>query len=388
VETAGSQVVGSITQLLSKWTPATLLGSGKVEEIGHIAQDCGAQYVVVDHHLTGIQTRNLEKLWDPIKVYDRSQVIINIFSQRARSFEGKLQVELAQYLDQLPRMVDAWMGSLSRQGGGGGGGSQTKGPGETALEMDRRTIRTRIATVRKKLKEVEKNRSQHRAARKKNRIPSFALIGYTNSGKSTLMNTLTQAEVLAQDLLFATLDPTTRKAFLADGVHCVITDTVGFINKLPHHLIDAFKATLEESASADVLVHVVDLANPEMSQQVEVVDRLIEEFGWGNKPIIHAYNKVDIAPLKNRFKVNTEPRVFVSAQTGEGVEDLKTIMLETLRQLTIDMELFFPLEKQHMIYELQKDVTSLTKEQSSGGTLCKVEIIPAMVNKWQSYRVR
>jgi GTPase len=382
--TAGWDVVGSITQLLSKWTPATLIGSGKVEEIGHIAQDCGAQFVIIDHHLTGVQSRNLEELWKPARVLDRAQVIIEIFAQRARSYEGKLQVELAQLLDQLPRQVGAWLGSLSRQGAGIG----TKGLGEKAIELDRRQIKRRVDIIRRKLKDVQRSREQHRNSRQKNQVPSFALIGYTNAGKSSLMNALTRSEVFAEDQLFATLDPTTRKVFLDDSTHAVLTDTVGFINKLPTHLIEAFKATLEESASSDILLHVIDLSNPQMEKQVQVVNDLIKEFGWDNKPLIHVYNKIDVAPIQNRFRVKATPRVFVSAAQGDGLDDLKSLMLETLQKLTIPMELFFPLEKKHLVYELQRDCTSLNKEESQLGLICKVQIIPALANKWQDYRVR
>lgn len=381
--TAGWEVVGSITQLLSKWTPSTLIGAGKVEEIGHIAEECQAQFIIIDHHLTGVQTRNLEELWKPARVLDRSQIIIEIFAQRARSYEGKLQVELAQLLDQLPRQVGAWLGSLSRQGAGIG----TRGVGEKAIELDRRQIRKRVDGIRKKLKDVQKNRKQHRNARERNQIPSFALIGYTNAGKSSLMNVLTHAEVYAQDQLFATLDPTTRKIYLNESTHAVLTDTVGFINKLPHNLIDAFKATLEESAASDVLLHVIDLSNPQMEKQIAVVNELIDDFGWSNKPLIHVFNKMDTAPIQNRFRVKETPRVFTSAHLGDGLGELKSIMLDTLNQLTVTVELFFPMEKKHLIYELQRDATSLIKEESQLGCLCKAQMIPAMVNRWDNYRL-
>ncbi len=381
--TAGWEVVGSITQLLSKWTPATLIGSGKVEEIGHIAQECEAEFIIIDHHLTGVQTRNLEEFWKPARVLDRSQIIIEIFAQRARSYEGKLQVELAQLLDQMPRQVGAWLGSLSRQGGGLG----AKGGGEKAIELDRRQIRRRVDIIKRKLKDVQRSRKQHRSAREKNQIPSFALIGYTNAGKSSLMNALTQADVFAEDQLFATLDPTTRKVFLDESTHAVLTDTVGFINKLPHNLIEAFKATLEESASSDILIHVIDLSNPQMEKQIDVVNQLIIDFGWDQKPIIHVFNKIDTAPIQNRFRVKLSPRIFTSAYTGDGINELKILMLETLKSLTVPVELFFPLDKKHLVYDLQRDATSIYKEESQLGLICKAQMIPALVNKWQAYRV-
>jgi GTPase len=359
------------------------LGSGKVEEIGHIAQECQAQFVIVDHPLTGVQTRNLEELWKPARVLDRNQIIIEIFAQRARSYEGKLQVELAQLLDQLPRQVGAWLGSLSRQAGGIG----AKGSGEKAIELDRRQIHKRIDIIKKKLKDVQKTRKQHRSSREKNQVPSFALIGYTNAGKSSLMNALTQSDVYAEDQLFATLDPTTRKIYLDEGTHSVITDTVGFINKLPHNLIEAFKATLEESAASDILLHVIDLANPRMEKQIEVVNDLIKEFGWQNKPLIHVFNKIDTAPIQNRFRIKQTPRVLTSAHNGDGLNELKTMMLQTLAQLTVPIELFFPIEKKHLIYELQKDATSMYKEESQLGIICKANLVPGLINKWLEYQV-
>ena len=330
-----------------------------------------------------MQTRNLEEHWKPARVLDRSQIIIEIFAQRARSYEGKLQVELAQLLDQLPRQVGAWLGSLSRQGAGAG----ARGGGEKAIEVDRRHIRKRVDLIKKKLKDVQKNRKQHRSSREKNQIPSFALIGYTNAGKSSLMNSLTQADVYTEDQLFATLDPTTRKVFIDENTQAVVTDTVGFINKLPHNLIEAFKATLEESASSDILLHVIDLSNPQMEKQMDVVNDLIEDFGWQDKPLVHVFNKMDSAPIQNRFRVQQTPRVFTSAHTGEGLSELRSIMLETLNKLTITVELFFPLEKKHLFYELQKDATTVHKEDSQLGTICKAQMIPGLVKKWEDYQV-
>jgi GTP-binding protein HflX len=299
---AGADVVGSAAQVLEKYNSATLLGSGKVKEIRELAQETEASLVVVDHQLTGVQSRNLEEAFE-LPVLDRAQLILDIFAQRASTFEGKLQVELAQLLDLMPRQVGAWLGSLSRQGGGIG----TRGPGETALEVDRRRIRERVKHIKSKLENVRKSRSQHRSLRKKTKVPSFALIGYTNAGKSTLINRLTDSDVMAKDQLFATLDPTTRKLHLPELGPAVITDTVGFIRKLPTHLIEAFKATLEESAEADVLLHVIDLSNPTMRQQMQTVEGLITEFGWDHKPTIYVFNKADQADYQQRFQISETP---------------------------------------------------------------------------------
>ena len=375
-------MVGSITQTLPQYNPATLMGAGKVEEVMELVVDSQASVVIVDHLLSGVQTRNLEKEWK-VRVLDRNQIILDIFALRAQTYEGKLQVELAQMLDQLPRMVDAWMGSLSRQGGGIG----TRGPGETALEMDRRRIRDRVKLIKKQLDTVRANRSQHRASRKRNKVPSFALIGYTNTGKSTLLNKLTHSQVLAQDQLFATLDPTTRKVHLPEGPPAVLTDTVGFIRKLPPQLIEAFKATLEESAEADVLIHVVDLSNPQMQTQMDVVDHLIKEFGWDDKPVITVFNKIDQAPFERQFQVKAFPRVFVSAMTGEGIERLKKLMVEAVQALHQEVELFFPKSEEHRIFELGRETQITRKESATAGTICAAHMTPSLLSRWREYLV-
>jgi GTP-binding protein HflX len=379
---SGGEVVGSLTQVLAQYSPATLMGSGKVEEVKELVKEAGASVVVIDHQLSGIQCRNLEQELG-VRVLDRNQIILDIFAMRAQTYEGKLQVELAQMLDQLPRMVDAWMGSLSRQGGGIG----TRGPGETALEMDRRRIRDRVKLIRKQLDNVRSNRSQHRASRKRNKVPSFALIGYTNSGKSTLLNTLTHSQVLVKDQLFATLDPTTRKVHLPEGPGAVLTDTVGFLRKLPPQLIEAFKATLEESAEADVLIHVVDLSSPQMQTQVEVVDQLIKEFGWDSKPLITVFNKVDKAPFERQFQVKAFPRVFVSALTGEGIDRLKRIMIEQIQSLHQEVELFFPKAEEYRIFDLGRETQITRKESASSGTICAAYMTPTLLNRWKEYLV-
>lgn len=380
VNAAGGEVIGSLVQILPQWNPATLIGTGKVEEIKEMVASTEAQLVVVDHQLSGVQARNLETAIG-CRVIDRNQLILDIFAQRAQTFEGKLQVELAQLLDQLPRMVDAWMGSHSRLGGGIG----TRGPGESALENDRRRIREKVVQVKKKLETVHKNRAQHRQSRRRHEIPSFALIGYTNSGKSSLLNRLTGSQVLSKNQVFATLDPTTRKVFLADGPPAVVTDTVGFIRKLPTQLIEAFKATLEESAEADVLLHVIDLSSPNMIRQVEVVDELIAEFGWENKKIIHVYNKVDAAPLERQFQVKHYPRVFVSALTGQGIEQLKRMMTDMIGEIQEDVELFFPRVEEYKIYDLSRDTKIVRKEAGTEGTVCYAQMTPALMNRWRDY---
>lgn len=383
VVAAGGEIVGSTVQVLPQWNPGTLIGSGKVSEIKDMVTESGAGLVVVDHQLSGIQSRNLKEQIG-CHILDRSQLILDIFAQRARTYEGKLQVELAQLLDQMPRMIGAWNESLSRLGGGIG----TRGPGETALENDRRRIREKISLIKKKLEEVSQHRAQHRQSRKRNEIPSFALIGYTNSGKSSLLNRLTGAQVLAKNMVFATLDPTTRKVFLDEGPPAVVTDTVGFIRKLPTQLIEAFKATLEESAEADILLHVVDLSSPNMERQVEVVEGLIKEFKWEDKKIIHIFNKCDLAPIEKQFRIKQFPRVFVSALTGQGLDQLKKMMADSINEMQSQVELYFDRANEYKLYDLGREAKILRKEAATEGTICVAMMTPTLMNKWKEYLVR
>lgn len=383
VSAAGGEVIGSTVQVLPSFNPGTLIGSGKVQEVKEMVIESGAQVVVIDHQLSGIQTRNLQ---EEIKarIIDRSQLILDIFAQRARTYEGKLQVELAQLLDQMPRMIGAWNDSLSRLGGGIG----TRGPGESALENDRRRAKEKVALIKKKLEEVSQHRAQHRQSRKRNEIPSFALIGYTNSGKSSILNRLTGAQVLAKNMVFATLDPTTRKVFLDDGPPAVVTDTVGFIRKLPTQLIEAFKATLEESAEADILLHVVDLSSPNMERQIEVVEQLIKEFKWEEKKIIHIFNKVDVAPIERQFRVKHFPRVFVSALTGQGLDQLKKIMSDSINEMQSEVELYFSRVDEYKIYDLGREAKITRKEAATEGTICSALMTPTLINKWKEFLVK
>lgn len=383
VTAAGGNVVGSTVQVLPSWNPSTLIGSGKVQEVKEMVEESQAQIVVIDHQLSGIQSRNLQEEVKS-RVIDRSQLILDIFAQRARTYEGKLQVELAQLLDQMPRMIGAWNESLSRLGGGIG----TRGPGETALENDRRRAKEKVALIKKKLEEVSQQRAQHRQSRKRNEIPSFALIGYTNSGKSSLLNRLTGSQVLAKNMVFATLDPTTRKVFLDDGPPAVVTDTVGFIRKLPPQLIEAFKATLEESAEADILLHVVDLSSPNMERQIEVVEGLIKEFKWEDKKIIHIFNKVDVAPIERQFRVKQFPRVFVSALTGQGFDQLKRIMSDAINEMQTQVELYFSRQDEYRIYDLGREAKITKKEPATEGTICVAMLTPTMINKWKDFLVK
>jgi GTP-binding protein HflX len=322
-ETAGARVLQKYSQQLKYVTPATLIGRGKVEEIQAGVRELHPDLVIVDEDLTPAQQRNLETAFN-IRVIDRSQLILDIFARRARSNEGKLQVELAQLEYLLPRLTRQWT-HLSRLGGGIG----TRGPGETQLEVDRRRIRERIGHLKKRLKTVERTRTLQRKERDEVPFASVALVGYTNAGKSTLMNTLTRAGVFVEDKLFATLDPTTRALRLPNGDKVMLVDTVGFINKIPHSLIEAFKSTLEEVRSADLLLHLVDMTNPLFEEQVQVIEEVLDEIGAGEVPVILAPNKIDavatvpVQKLKNRGVAGVCP---ISALNRTGIAEL----LETI----------------------------------------------------------
>ncbi len=382
IHTAGGDVAGVFTQQVESYSPATLMGSGKVQEIKQAIEETEANLFVVDHSLTGVQSRNLQKELE-VTVLDRSQVILDIFAQRAQTYEGQLQVSLAQMLDQLPRMVGGWLGSLSRLAGGIG----TRGPGESALEMDRRRIHKRIDDIKQKLETVKKNRAQIRKKRQKKSIPSFALIGYTNAGKSTLINRLTKSDVYAKDELFATLDPTTRQIYL-DGIgDAVITDTVGFIRNLPTKLIEAFKATLEESTEADILLHVMDLSSPTLETQIKVVNELIKDLGWEEKPILNVYNKCDQANLRDQIQTQAQHKVLISAHTGEGIDKLKKVMIDKIQEATQNVELFFDHKNEYKTYELARVANIIKKETSTAGTICEVALNEKQLSEWSDYLV-
>ncbi len=314
--TADIVVAASVVQAIKKPHPRTLIGSGKIEEIREMVQSLGATVVLFDDELTPVQQRNLEQLFC-VKVVDRTQLILDIFARRATSQEGKLQVELAQLQYLMPRLTRQWS-HLSRQQGGVG----TRGPGETQLEVDRRRARERIAMLRRRLKQVSRTRALHRSKRAAVPYPIVSLVGYTNAGKSTLMNRLTDAGVLVENKLFATLDPTVRMLRLPEGGEALLVDTVGFIHKLPHDFVDAFKSTLEEVSASCLLLHVVDGSHPRAEEHLAVVDGVLEELGAGDTPRITVFNKADRVSDENRLPRVEGPVAEISALTGEGVERL------------------------------------------------------------------
>jgi GTP-binding protein HflX len=328
-ESAGAKVIGKFTQPLRRITPATLIGQGKVEEIRSYLKEHKPDIVIFDEDLSPAQQRNLEAAFE-VRVIDRNQLILDIFAQRARSNEGKLQVELAQLEYMRPRLTRQWT-HLSRLGGGIG----TRGPGETQLEVDRRRVRERIANLKRRLATVERTRFIQRRERLEVPYATVALVGYTNSGKSTLMNALTRAGVVVEDKLFATLDPTIRSLRLPGGDKVMLADTVGFINKIPHSLIEAFKSTLEEVRCADLLLHLVDVSHPLHEEQVEVVDAVLRDIGAGDTPYIMVENKIDLLPgpgFDHAVRNGAREVCAISALTGKGVDRLLAAIEKRLDQ--------------------------------------------------------
>jgi len=323
--TAGVTIAGKVLQTIRRITPATYIGSGKVEEVKGLVQSTQATTAIFDDELSPAQQRNLEKALG-IKVIDRTQLILAIFAQRARSQAGKLQVEHAQLEYLLPRLTKQWA-HLSRLGGGGVG---TRGPGETQLEVDRRRVRERLATLRRRIDEVSRTRGLHRESRAQVPYPIVALVGYTNAGKSTLMNHLTDAGVLVEDKLFATLDPTVRRLALPEGGQALLVDTVGFIHKLPHGFVDAFKSTLEEVRTADFLLHVVDASSSHVTEQITVVERVLAELGVSETPTLLVMNKIDCRADDTRaIPRDSWP---ISARSGRGVSALLAEIARLLAQ--------------------------------------------------------
>lgn len=326
LDTAGAESVHQLTQTMESPSPATYIGKGKIDELREFIDAFDADGVISDNELTPAQMGNLEQALN-VKVIDRTMLILDIFAQHATTREGKIQVEMAQLQYKSSRLSGSAGVAMSRLGGGIG----TRGPGESKLETDRRRIRDRISSLRKQLKEMEKNRENTRKSREKNQIPVFAIVGYTNAGKSTLLNALTGSSVLEEDALFATLDPTTRRMDLGDGWQILLTDTVGFISKLPHNLIDAFHSTLEEAKYADYIIHVVDSSDPSLERNMDVVYKTLNDLQITGKPILTVFNKDDIAenahPLFDR---HADLSVHISAKTGQGIDQLKKAMKKLL----------------------------------------------------------
>ena len=362
-DTAGAVVVGTMLQKKTRPDSATYIGSGKADELSLDCQAKDADIVIVDDELTGVQTRNLEQVLRGVKVLDRTALILDIFAQRAQSREGRLQVELAQMAYQLPRLLGHGV-SMSRLGGGIG----TRGPGETRLEMDRRRIRRRMGDLRQEIHALEEQRSLRRARREKNRVPVVALVGYTNAGKSTLLNALSDAGVLAEDKLFATLDPVVRTVKLSGGGEFLLVDTVGFISKLPHALVDAFRSTLEEALLADVLLIVSDGASEEMLHQHDVVLEVLASLGAADKPKIDVINKIDL--------LQTPPQwpgaLPISAKTGEGIDALLAAIKRQLRGVQRPLRVHVPYAQGAVLSVLHDEGVVTSESYEENGVLVDV----------------
>ena len=362
VETPGAVVVGTLIQKRENIHPGTYVGTGKVFELEELIEQTGATGIVCDDELSPAQLKNLEEALKT-KVMDRTLIILDIFAARASTSEGKIQVELAQLKYRLSRLSGLGR-SLSRLGGGIG----TRGPGEKKLEMDRRLINSRVAQLNRELKEVQRHREVNRQQRKRSGLPVVAVVGYTNAGKSTLLNHLTNAEVLEEDKLFATLDPTTRILELTNNQKVLMTDTVGFIRKLPHHLIDAFRSTLEEAKYADIILHVVDASNPQMDKQMYIVYDTLRNLEVEGKKIITAFNKTDrIGQPEPLHDFRAERTVHISAKYGDGLEDLKNILEEILREEKDFLECTIPYRDAGVIQKIREKGELLSEEYREDG---------------------
>lgn len=373
--TAGAVTVARVIQNLDNFNPATYIGKGKIDEIKELIIEYDATGIICDDELSPAQMNNLSDALE-IKVMDRTLLILDIFAGRANTNEGKIQVELAQLRYRSSRLSGLG-NALSRLGGGIG----TRGPGETKLEMDRRIIHERIGQLKHELEAVVTHRELTRSQRSRSNIPVVAIVGYTNAGKSTLLNTLTGAGILAENKLFATLDPTTRGLELESGRQILLTDTVGFISKLPHHLVEAFKSTLEEAVYADIILHVVDASNPAMDSQMYVVYDTLEKLGAGDKPIITAFNKIEIAGNKVLKDFKADKTVNISALHGDGLTELKDTIEEVLRESKIYIEKTYSYTEASKISLIRKYGQLISEEYVAEGIEVKAYVPTEIYDK-------
>ncbi len=381
LETAGGVACGTAIQVRPTPDPGSFIGSGKVKEVKAAVEANACDLVVFDNELSPSQMRVLaEELG--VKVLDRSGLILDIFAGRAKTREGRLQVELAQYKYLLPRLVGMWS-HLVRQTASGGSRIGTRGPGETQLESDRRHIRRKISALEEELAEVRRVRATQRRLREKNSVSTVALVGYTNAGKSTLLNALTDSDIQTGDRLFDTLDTTTRRLRLDDTLEVLLSDTVGFIRKLPHQLIEAFKATLEELEYADLIVHVIDVSNPEWEKQADVVNRLIAELGAAETPRIEVYNKCDKPGAAEIFP--KDGAVKISAATGEGLDGLKKRMFDILSAGIKTVELLLPYDKGALLDTIHRECRVLETEYRDSGVFVRAVCPAELYGKLREY---
>src|ERR1700726_157763 len=379
---AGAEVVDTVTQKLQKPTAPYYIGKGKAELIKNSLHGRQVTSVIFDDELSPAQGRNLENLLAR-KVLDRTQLILDIFAQRARSREGRLQIELAQLQYLLPRLTRMW-NHLSRQTGGIG----TRGPGETQLEVDRRRVQERIARLERELESVRKTRAVQRQGRKRHQWPVAAVVGYTNAGKSTLLNLLTGADVVTEDRLFATLDPTTRSFVLPNKQRVLLTDTVGFLRKLPHTLIESFKATLEEVSEADLLIHIVDLSHARVDEQMEAVETVIKELDAFGKQTLIVFNKIDNLPNRELAEAYTKRfpgSVAISARTGEGVDELVQALQEALASWRLRLQFRIPANESSLIAEIHRVGHVLELKYEGEEAVIVAHVPPELAQKLERY---
>ena len=382
-ETAGGDVIGNGTQKLEAPFAGTYIGTGKATEFADHCRRNKVDTVIFDDELSPAQTRNLEKVFE-CKVLDRTALILDIFAQRARTKEGNLQIELAQLQHLLPRLTRFW-GHLSRQKGGIG---MRGGEGETQLETDRRRVQDRIARIEKDLEVVRKQRATQRVGRQRHLWPLASIVGYTNAGKSTLLNKLTGASALAEDKLFATLDPTTRRLRLPTNQNVLLTDTVGFIRKLPHGLVEAFKATLEEVVQADLLIHVVDVSHPQAEEQIASVNAVLEEIGAAGKPTLMVFNKIDKLEnpaLVDMFLASHQHAVAISAERGDGLPALRAQLGTSLRPVREFVELSVPHENAAAIARLHSQAQVVERNYRGRKAKFKARIPPHLIPEFQPF---
>lgn len=390
-ETAGSEVLDGVIQRRKKPDPATYIGSGKVADLRNLVASLGADTVIADGELAPAQLRNLEdKL--KVKVVDRTALILDIFAQHAKSKEGKAQVELAQ-LQYMKQRLRGWGGNLSRQAGGrvgaAGGGIGGRGPGETKIETDRRRINTKIAKLRRELKDLKGTRSTMRQERRRHSIPSVAIAGYTNAGKSSLLNNMTNAGVLVENALFATLDPTTRRTTTSDGRVYTFTDTVGFVRHLPHDIVEAFRSTLEEVADADLLLHVVDGSHPDPIAQINAVREVLTEIGASDVPEIIVINKGDLAdPMALAPILHRETgAIVVSAHTGEGIDKLRALVEASLPSPDVAVELLLPYDRGDLVSRIHSEGAVDQLEHTGDGTRMTARVHADLAGDLAQYAV-
>jgi len=380
-ETAGSEVLDGVLQHRDQPDPGTFLGRGKAQELRGVVSACGADTVICDSELTPSQRRGLEDVVG-VKVVDRTALILDIFAQHAKSREGKAQVELAQMEYLLPRLR-GWGESMSRQAGGrvaGGAGIGSRGPGETKIELDRRRIRQRMAKLRREIAAMKTARTTRRGSRRRNAVPSVAIAGYTNAGKSSLLNRITGAGVLVEDALFATLDPTVRRAVTPDGREYTLTDTVGFVRHLPHQLVEAFRSTLEEVADADLVLHVVDAAHPDPESQLEAVQAVLAEVGADPLRQVVVVNKIDLADagVIDRLLRRVPGAVAVSARTGAGIEELLERIAAGLPRPEAEIAVLIPFSRGDLVSRIHADGEVLAEEHIAAGTRIRARVPRAL----------